>query len=283
VKELHGNGIEVMLDVVFKPHRGGERYGPTIHYRGIDKRHVLHAHPRGYYYNFSGTGNTLNCNNPIVRDMVLESLRYWLAVSHRRLPLRSRLDPRARPPGSADGQPSAPGSAGYDRSSASANWSRKPGMRRALPGRLLPGLQPLAEWNGKCRDAIRKFLQGEPASSAMSQVIQGSPDLYSGRGTTASINFVTCHDGFTLYDLVAYNGSTTTPTRGQQRRRERQQQLELRLGRPHRHSEVNALRGGRSGTPPPSSWSARRPDDSMGDEVGGTRSATTTRTATTTS
>ena len=82
VKELHKNGIEVMLDVVFNHTAEGNEHGPTISFRGLDNKTYYMLTPEGYYFNFSGCGNTLNCNNPVVRNMVLDCLRYWVAEYH---------------------------------------------------------------------------------------------------------------------------------------------------------------------------------------------------------
>jgi glycogen operon protein len=209
VKELHANGIEVMLDVVFNHTAEGNEYGPTISYRGIDNATYYMLTAEGYYYNFSGTGNTLNCNNPIVRDMVLESLRYWASQYHIdgfRFDLASILG--RDPLGAPMANPPLLEALAYDPIIGKCKLVAEAWDAGGLyQVGSFPAYNRWAEWNGKCRDTIRKFLQGEAGQiGPMSQVIQGSPDLYSGRGTTASINFVTCHDGFTLYDLVAYNG-----------------------------------------------------------------------------
>ncbi|UCH24833.1 MAG: glycogen debranching protein GlgX [Trueperaceae bacterium] len=208
VKELHKNGIEVILDVVFNHTAEGNEQGPTISYRGIDNATYYMLNEEGYYYNFSGTGNTLNCNNPIVRDMVLDALRYWAAEYHIdgfRFDLASILG--RDPWGAPLANPPLLEALAYDPILGKCKLIAEAWDAGGLyQVGSFPAYGRWAEWNGKCRDAIRRFLKGDSAmSGAMSMVVQGSPDLYAGRGPTASINFVTCHDGFTLNDLVSYN------------------------------------------------------------------------------
>jgi isoamylase len=210
VKDLHVNGIEVMLDVVFNHTAEGNENGPYISYRGIDNRTYYMLTPEGYYYNFSGCGNTLNCNNPIVRNMILDCLRYWAAEYHIdgfRFDLATILGrdqngaPMNSPPlletlafdpvlGKCKLIAEAWDAGGLYQVGSFPSWGR------------------WAEWNGKYRDDLRRFLKGDgDMVRAMGQRILGSPDLYPHhlRGTSASVNFVTCHDGFTLMDLVSYN------------------------------------------------------------------------------
>ena len=208
IKDLHSHGIEVILDVVFNHTAEGNEYGPTISYRGIDNQTYYMLTPEGYYFNFSGCGNTLNCNNPVVRSMVLDCLRYWAAEYHIdgfRFDLAAILsrDPWGYP------LPNPPlletlafdpilGKCKLIAEAWDAGGLYQVGHFAAY-GRW-------AEWNGKYRDTMRKFLKGEQGIlGEVSQRLQGSPDLYYGRGTGASINFITCHDGFTLMDLVSYN------------------------------------------------------------------------------
>ncbi len=210
VKELHANGIEVMLDVVFNHTAEGNEMGPTISYRGIDNQTYYMLTPEGYYYNFSGCGNTLNCNNPVVRNMVLEALRYWAAEYHIdgfRFDLASILG--RDPFGAPMSNPPLLESLAYDpilgRCKLVAEAWDAGGLYQVGS---FPAYGRWAEWNGKYRDDVRRFLKGDGGlSGALSQRVQGSPDLYSWnqRGATASINFITCHDGFTLYDMFAYN------------------------------------------------------------------------------
>jgi glycogen operon protein len=211
VKELHRNGIEVLLDVVFNHTAEGNEEGPVISFRGIDNRTYYMLTPEGYYFNFSGCGNTLNCNNPIVRNMVLDCLRYWAAEYHIdgfRFDLAAILgrDPWGAP------LPNPPllESLAFDpilgKCKLIAEAWDAGGLN--LCGSF-PDYGRWAEWNGEFRDDLRRFLRGdEGIVGRMAQRIQGSPDLYQAgdRGASASINFITCHDGFTLHDLFAYDG-----------------------------------------------------------------------------
>jgi glycogen operon protein len=208
VKELHRNGIEVLLDVVFNHTAEGNEQGPYISFKGIDNRTYYMLTPEGYYYNFSGTGNTLNCNNPVVRNMVIDCLRYWASEYHIdgfRFDLAAILGrdqwgaPLANPP--------LLESLAFDPILAKCKLIAEAWDAGGLyQVGTFPAYGRWSEWNGQYRDYIRKFLKGEPGQvGAMAQSLQGSPDLYAGRGPTASINFITAHDGFTLHDLVAYN------------------------------------------------------------------------------
>jgi glycogen operon protein len=208
VKELHRNGIEVFLDVVFNHTAEGNENGPYISYRGIDNRTYYMLTPEGYYFNFSGTGNTLNCNNPVVRNMVLDCLRYWAAEYHIdgfRFDLASVLG--RDPWGAPLSNPPLLESLAYDPILAKCKLIAEAWDAGGLyQVGSFPAYGRWAEWNGKYRDTLRKFLKGSPGQiGEMSQRLQGSPDLYWGRGATASVNFITCHDGFTLNDMVSYN------------------------------------------------------------------------------
>ena len=210
VKHLHANGIEVILDVVFNHTAEGDQRGPYISYRGIDNKTYYMLTPDGSYYNFSGCGNTLNCNNPNVRDMIVESLRYWVTDYHIdgfRFDLAAILgrdqngNPMSNPPlleslahdpilGKTKLIAEAWDAGGLYQVGSFPSWGR------------------WAEWNGKFRDSIRRFLKSDPnVLGDVKERIIGSPDLYASqkRGIKASVNFVTAHDGFTLMDLVSYN------------------------------------------------------------------------------
>ncbi|OGO31469.1 MAG: glycogen debranching enzyme GlgX [Chloroflexi bacterium RBG_16_54_11] len=208
VKELHRNGIEVFLDVVFNHTAEGNENGPYISFKGIDNKTYYMLTPEGYYFNFSGTGNTLNCNNPVVRNIVLDCLRYWASEYHIdgfRFDLASILGrdqfgyPLSNPP--------LLESLAFDPILAKCKLIAEAWDAGGLyQVGSFPAYGRWAEWNGKFRDGLRRFLKGEPGLTGdIAQRIQGSPDLYASRGPTASINFITCHDGFTLYDLVSYN------------------------------------------------------------------------------
>jgi isoamylase len=208
VKELHKANIEVILDVVFNHTAEGDERGPTISFRGLDNQTYYMLTPEGYYYNFSGTGNTVNCNHPVVRDFVLDCLRYWAAEYHIdgfRFDLAAILD-RAQ-----DGTP-------LPNPPVLEQLAFDPILRDCKliaeawdAGGLyqvghFPNYGRWAEWNGKYRDVVRQYIKGEPGTiGEVATRIAGSPDLYQGRGSRASVNFITAHDGFTLHDLTAYN------------------------------------------------------------------------------
>ncbi len=208
VKELHKNGIEVFLDVVFNHTAEGNERGPTISFRGLDNKVYYMLTPEGYYFNFSGTGNTLNCNNPIVRNMVLNCLRYWAAEYHIdgfRFDLASILG--RDPSGAPLTNPPLLESLAFDPILAKCKLIAEAWDAGGLyQVGIFPAYGRWAEWNGKYRDALRRFLKGDPGMvGEVAQRLQGSPDLYPWRGPTASVNFFTAHDGFTLHDLVSYN------------------------------------------------------------------------------
>ncbi len=207
VKILHRNGIEVILDVVFNHTAEGNEKGPTISYRGLDNKTYYMLRPDGSYQNFSGTGNTLNCNNPVVRNLVLDALRYWVAEYHIdgfRFDLASILGRDAE--GNPLANPPLLESLAHDpvlgRTKLIAEAWDAGGLYQVGS---FPAYGRWAEWNGRFRDALRRFLKGDADQvGAMAQMIKGSPHMYLERGPTASINYVTCHDGFTLHDLVSY-------------------------------------------------------------------------------
>ena len=208
IKRLHRNGIEVILDVVFNHTAEGNENGPYISYRGIDNRTYYLLTPEGWYYNFSGCGNTMNCNNPVVRNVVLDCLRYWVAAYHVdgfRFDLASILSrdedgaPMINPPLLE----SITHDAVIGKSVLIAEAWDAGGLYQVGS---FPAFGRFSEWNGKYRDCLRRFIRGdEGCAPEMYRRIRGSDDLYGNRGSGASINFVTCHDGFTLYDLVSYN------------------------------------------------------------------------------
>ncbi|MVN91232.1 glycogen debranching protein GlgX [Mucilaginibacter aquatilis] len=208
IKDLHSNGIEVFLDVVFNHTAEGDHRGPAISFKGIDNKTYYMLTPEGYYFNFSGTGNTLNCNNPVVRNMVLDCLRYWASEYHIdgfRFDLAAILG-RA-PDGSPLNNPPLLESLAFDPVLANCKLIAEAWDAGGLyqVGNF-PAYGRWAEWNGKYRDNVRKYLKGDAAMVGhLAQAIQGSPWMYPTRGTTAGINFITCHDGLTLYDLFAYN------------------------------------------------------------------------------
>jgi glycogen operon protein len=208
VKELHRHGIEVMLDVVFNHTAEGDHRGPTVSFRGLDNKTYYMLTPEGWYYNFSGCGNTLNCNHPVVRTFVLDCLRYWASEYHIdgfRFDLAAILgrDPNGAPLANPPLLEHLAHDPVLGRVKLVAEAWDAGGLYQVGS---FPAYGRWAEWNGKYRDTIRKFLKGDLGQAGeLAQRVAGSPDLYWTRGTTASVNFITCHDGFTLHDLVAYN------------------------------------------------------------------------------
>ena len=210
IKALKENGIEVILDVVFNHTAEGNEMGPCFSFKGIDNNVYYMLTPDAHYYNFSGCGNVMNCNHPVVRSFIIDCLRHW-AIEYRvdgfRFDLASILGrdqngaPMANPPileslafdpvlGKMKLIAEAWDAGGLYQVGSFPSWNR------------------WAEWNGRYRDDMRSFLKGDDgmAGKAITR-ITGSRDLYSpeSRGHKASVNFMTCHDGFTLYDLYSYN------------------------------------------------------------------------------
>lgn len=210
IKALKENGIEVILDVVFNHTAEGNEMGPCFSFKGIDNNVYYMLTPDAHYYNFSGCGNVMNCNHPVVRSFIIDCLRHW-AIEYRvdgfRFDLASILGrdqngaPMANPPileslafdpvlGKMKLIAEAWDAGGLYQVGSFPSWNR------------------WAEWNGRYRDDMRSFLKGDDgmAGNAITR-ITGSRDLYSpeSRGYKASVNFMTCHDGFTLYDLYSYN------------------------------------------------------------------------------
>lgn len=210
IKALKENGIEVILDVVFNHTAEGNEMGPCFSFKGIDNNVYYMLTLDAHYYNFSGCGNVMNCNHPVVRSFIIDCLRHW-AIEYRvdgfRFDLASILGrdqngaPMANPPileslafdpvlGKMKLIAEAWDAGGLYQVGSFPSWNR------------------WAEWNGRYRDDMRSFLKGDDgmAGNAITR-ITGSRDLYSpeSRGHKASVNFLTCHDGFTLYDLYSYN------------------------------------------------------------------------------
>ena len=210
IKDLHDNGIEVILDVVFNHTAEGNEFGPCFSFKGFDNNIYYMLTPDGHYYNFSGCGNTLNCNHPVVRDMILECLRYWVIeyrVDGFRFDLASILG--RNDDGTPLSQPPLLRSLAFDSILGNVKLIAEAWDAGGLyQVGSVPSWKRWAEWNGRYRDDMRRFLKGDDflAQTAAAR-ITGSPDLYDPayRGGNASINFLTCHDGFTLYDLYSYN------------------------------------------------------------------------------
>lgn len=217
IKALHDNGIEVILDVVFNHTAEGNEKGNTFSFKGFDNNIYYMLTPDGNYYNFSGCGNTLNCNHPVVQQLILECLRYW-TINYRvdgfRFDLASILGRNE------DGSP----------------MNNPPLLRTLADDSILSNVKLIAEawdagglyqvgsfpasgrwaeWNGRYRDSLRSYLKGDSCNAwDAAWSISGSGDLYGGyydnthsnyAGYNSCVNFLTCHDGFTLYDLYAYN------------------------------------------------------------------------------
>ena len=217
IKALHDNGIEVILDVVFNHTAEGNEKGNTFSFKGFDNNIYYMLTPDGNYYNFSGCGNTLNCNHPVVQQLILECLRYW-TINYRvdgfRFDLASILGRNE------DGSP----------------MNNPPLLRTLADDSILSNVKLIAEawdagglyqvgsfpasgrwaeWNGRYRDSLRSYLKADSWNAwDAAWSISGSGDLYGGyydnthsnyAGYNSCVNFLTCHDGFTLYDLYAYN------------------------------------------------------------------------------
>ena len=217
IKALHDNGIEVILDVVFNHTAEGNEKGNTFSFKGFDNNIYYMLTPDGNYYNFSGCGNTLNCNHPVVQQLILECLRYW-TINYRvdgfRFDLASILGRNE------DGSP----------------MNNPPLLRTLADDSILSNVKLIAEawdagglyqvgsfpasgrwaeWNGRYRDSLRSYLKGDSWNAwDAAWSISGSGDLYGGyydnthsnyAGYNSCVNFLTCHDGFTLYDLYVYN------------------------------------------------------------------------------
>ncbi|MFG0254435.1 MAG: glycogen debranching protein, partial [Rhodopirellula sp. JB053] len=210
VKALHRAGIEVILDVVFNHTAEGNEYGPTLSFRGIDNATYYMLENGGERYaNYSGCGNTLNANNTVVRRMILDSLRYWVQEMHVdgfRFDLASILSrdtngyPLPNPPvlWDIESDPTLAGTKLFAEA-----WDAA-GLYQV--GNFVG--DAWREWNGRFRDDVRDFFRGAPGSvTKVADRVVGSPQLYAHKRREAeqSINFVTCHDGFTLNDLVSYN------------------------------------------------------------------------------
>lgn len=210
IKELHDNGIECILDVVFNHTAEGNELGPCFSFKGYDNNIYYMLTPDGKYYNFSGCGNTLNCNHPIVHQMILECLRYWTTVYHIdgfRFDLASILG--RNEDGSPMSKPPLLQSLAFDpilgNSKLIAEAWDAGGLYQVGS---FPSWNRWAEWNGRYRDDLRNFLKGDFGMwETAANRITGSKDIYDPqyRGENASVNFLTCHDGFTLWDMYSYN------------------------------------------------------------------------------
>ena len=209
IRELNENGIEVYLDVVFNHTAEGNEQGPFFSFKGFDNNIYYLLTPDGYYYNFSGCGNTLNCNHPIVHQMILDCLRYWVTtyrIDGFRFDLASILG--RNEDGSPMEKPPLLQSLAFDPILGNVKLIAEAWDAGGLyQVGSFPSWNRWAEWNGKYRDDMRCYIKGDPgATQIAAQRITGSRDIYDAHGRKdASVNFITCHDGFTMYDLFAYN------------------------------------------------------------------------------
>ena len=232
VRAFHAAGIEVILDVVFNHTGEGDDRGRTYSFRGLDNELYYMLGPDGNYLNFSGCGNTVNCNHPVVRDLILTCLRYWVADMHvdgLRFDLASVFGRDQH--GNVLVEPPIVEMIAEDGVLADTKLIAEPWDAAGLyqVGRF-PFGRRWSEWNGRYRDDVRRFWRGEPGlAGALATRLCGSADLYeaSGRQPRHSINFVTCHDGFTLWDLVSLQPQAQ---RGQRRGQPRRLGRELSAG-----------------------------------------------------
>lgn len=210
IHELHSNGIEIILDVVFNHTAEGNELGPYFSFKGLDNKIYYMLTPDGKYYNFSGCGNVLNCNQPVVQNFILDCLRYWVTeyrVDGFRFDLASILG--RNEDGSPMEKPPLLKSLAFDPILGDIKLIAEAWDAGGLyqVGKF-PSWNRWAEWNGKYRDALRRFLKGDGGLAwEAAERITGSKDLYDPayRGNNASVNFLTCHDGFTMYDMYSYN------------------------------------------------------------------------------
>ena len=208
VKAFHEAGIEVILDVVFNHTAEGNELGPSYHFRGLDNSLYYMLDDHGRYMNFSGCGNTVNSNRPVVRYLILSCLRNLVSegvVDGFRFDLASVLGRDSR--GEVLVQPPVIEMISEDALMADTKLIAEPWDAGGLyQVGSFPGGPRWSVWNGQYRDDVRRFWRGEPGmTSALATRLCGSDDLYHGRGPLHSLNFITCHDGFTLRDLVSYN------------------------------------------------------------------------------
>jgi glycogen operon protein len=248
VRTFHAAGIEVYLDVVFNHTGEGDERGRTYSFRGLDNHLYYMLGPDGSYLNFSGCGNTVNCNHPVVRSLLMNCLRYWVADMHvdglrfdlasvmgRDYQGRVLVEPPVVEMIAEEGVLS-------DTKLIAEPWDA--GGLYQVGG--FPFGRRWSEWNGRYRDDVRRFWRGDPGmAGALASRLCGSSDLYeaSGRQPRHSVNFVTCHDGFTLWDLVSYN---------------------------HKHNEANG-EGNRDGSDANYSWNCGAEGPSSSPEVVGLR------------
>ncbi|XP_071725447.1 isoamylase 1, chloroplastic isoform X2 [Rutidosis leptorrhynchoides] len=229
VKEAHKRGIEVLMDVVFNHTAEGNENGPILSFRGVNNSVFYMLAPKGEFYNYSGCGNTFNCNHPVVRQFIVDSLRYWVTEMHVdgfRFDLASIM---TRSSSLWDAVNVYGTQLEDDVLTTGSPLSNPPLIDMISNDPILRGVKLIAEawdcgglyqvgvfphwgvwseWNGKYRDTVRQFIKGTDGfSGAFAECLCGSPNLYQkgGRKPWHSVNFICAHDGFTLADLVTYN------------------------------------------------------------------------------
>ncbi|XP_075674208.1 isoamylase 1, chloroplastic [Castanea sativa] len=229
IREAHKQGIEVIMDVVFNHTAEGNENGPLLSFRGVDNSVYYMLAPKGEFYNYSGCGNTFNCNNPVVRQFIVDCLRYWVTEMHVdgfRFDLASIM---TRGSSLWDAVNVYGNSIEGDLLTTGSPLSSPPLVDMISNDPILHGVKLIAEawdtgglyqvgtfphwgiwseWNGKYRDTVRQFIKGTDGfSGAFAKCLCGSPNLYreGGRKPWNSINFVCAHDGFAMADLVTYN------------------------------------------------------------------------------
>ena len=209
IRVFKQHGIEVYLDVVFNHTAEGNEKGPFFSFKGFDNNIYYLLTPDGYYYNFSGCGNTLNCNHPIVHQMILNCLRYWVTayrVDGFRFDLASILG--RNEDGTPMNKPPLLQSLAFDPILGDVKLIAEAWDADGLyQVGSFPAWNRWAEWNGRYRDDMRRYLKGDAGTARVAaERIVGSRDIYAAESReNASVNFITCHDGFTLYDMYAYN------------------------------------------------------------------------------
>ncbi len=209
IQVFNQHGIEVYLDVVFNHTAEGNEHGPFFSFKGFDNNIYYLLTPEGYYYNFSGCGNSLNCNHPIVHQMILNCLRYWVTtyrVNGFRFDLASIMG--RNEDGTPMNKPPLLQSLAFDPILGDVKLIAEAWDAVGLyQVGTFPSWNRWAEWNGRYRDDMRRYLKGDGGmAQAAALRIAGSRDIYEvSTRKDASVNFITCHDGFTLNDLFSYN------------------------------------------------------------------------------
>ncbi|CRX38218.1 glycogen debranching protein [Estrella lausannensis] len=215
VRELHKNGIEVILDVVFNHTAEGNELGPVLSFKGVDIAVYYHLDPKLHFQNYSGCGNTMNCNHPMVREFILVCLNYWAREMHVdgfRFDLAA-VFARGTHTEVLDSPPLIEAISENpllsDLKLIAEPWDSA-GLYRL--GNFYPSEDRWSEWNDKYRDIVKRFIKGDKSvNQEFASRISGSQDIFNGRSPLASLNYITSHDGLSLRDLVSYNQKYNTP------------------------------------------------------------------------